>query len=130
MDENQQDKAGSKQIVTEDKLSSPPLSTKDHRGTDRSQNKRMGAIIKRLGFFGYDKETKEYAPNGQLAKITKEYQPGKTFWDWLQLLIIPIVLVGATIGFGLWQAHLTDLQHQQDQQRALDQQQATYYKRT
>ena len=50
---------------------------------------------------------------------------GKTFWDWLQLLIIPLVLASATIGFGLWQAHLADMQHQQDQAIALDQQRAT-----
>ncbi len=67
------------------------------------------------GFRGYDKITKEYTLDGQLAKITKEHQPGKTFWDWLQLLIIPLILAGATIGLGLWQAHLADLQHQSDQ---------------
>jgi uncharacterized protein YjbI with pentapeptide repeats len=122
MDENQQDKTESKLIATEDKLSPPSLSTKDHRRPHRPQNNRMGAIIKRLGFFGYDKETKEYTPNGQLAKITKEHQPGKTFWDWLQLLIIPIILASATIAFGWWQAHLAEVQHQQDQQNALDQQ--------
>jgi hypothetical protein len=46
---------------------------------------------------------------------------GKTLWDWLNLLatlLIPIVVVGATIGFGWWQAHLADVQHQQDQQSA------------
>jgi hypothetical protein len=52
---------------------------------------------------------------------------GKTLWDWLNLLgtlAIPLVVVLATIGFGWWQAHLADLQHQQDQQSALDQQRA------
>jgi uncharacterized protein YjbI with pentapeptide repeats len=48
---------------------------------------------------------------------------GKTLWDWLQLLIIPIILAGATIGFGLWQAHLADTQHLNDIQIANDQQQ-------
>jgi uncharacterized protein YjbI with pentapeptide repeats len=46
---------------------------------------------------------------------------GKTLWDWLNVLgvfLIPIVVVGATIGFGWWQAHLADVQHQQDQQGA------------
>src|SRR5215469_16757778 len=43
---------------------------------------------------------------------------GKTLWDWLQLLIIPIILAGATIVFGLWQAHLADIQHQRDIQIA------------
>src|SRR5450759_1987144 len=46
---------------------------------------------------------------------------GKTLWDWLNLLgvfLIPIVVVGATIGFGWWQVHLADVAHQQDQQSA------------
>src|SRR2546430_10008784 len=37
------------------------------------------------------------SPGGQLVKTTSEYQPGKTLWDWLQLLIIPVVL--AVAGF-------------------------------
>ena len=35
----------------------------------------------------------------------------KTLWDWLNLLgtlAIPLVVVGATIGFSWWQAHLVD----------------------
>jgi hypothetical protein len=46
---------------------------------------------------------------------------GKTFWDWLNLLAalaIPLMVLLATIGFGWWQAHLADVQHQQDQQSA------------
>lgn len=64
---------------------------------------------------------------------------GKTLWDWLQLLgvlAIPLVVAGATLGFGLLQQHLADVQHQRDQQAAtlqhqqdqaiaLDQQRAT-----
>jgi uncharacterized protein YjbI with pentapeptide repeats len=103
---------------------------------NRPQDNRMRTIKLRLGFFGYEKKTKVYTLDGQLAKITEENQPGKTLWDWLQLLIIPIIIAGATIGFGLWQAHLADLQHQSDQvlaqrqhdadqKQALDQQRAT-----
>ena len=43
---------------------------------------------------------------------------GKTIWDWMQLLIIPFVL---TVGGLLFSTY----QHNTDQQRALDQQQAT-----
>src|SRR2546421_3496838 len=43
---------------------------------------------------------------------------GKTLWDWLQLLIVPIVLAGGGYLFGTWQ-------HNVDQQQAQDQQQAT-----
>ena len=50
---------------------------------------------------------------------------GKSFWDWLTTILIPLAVVGATIGFGWWQGHLADVQHQQEQQRVLDQQQAT-----
>jgi len=116
MDDNHQDKTESKLTATKDKLH--PLSSRDQKGPDDPQSNRMRRIIKRLGVFGYDKETKEYAPNGQLAKITKEYQPGKTFWDWLQLLIIPLVLAGGGYLFATWQ-------HDTDQHRTLDQQQAT-----
>ncbi len=52
----------------------------------------------------------------------------KTLWDKLNLfgtLAIPVILALATIGFGWWQVHLADLQHQSDQQRALDQQRQT-----
>ncbi len=63
---------------------------------------------------------------------------GKTLWNWLDLfakLAIPLVVVLATIGFGLWQVHLADIQHQSDQmianqqhmfdqQASLDQQRA------
>ena len=53
---------------------------------------------------------------------------GKTLWDWLQLLgvlAIPLVVAGATLGFGILQANLAQKQHDADQQSALDQQQAT-----
>src|SRR5438874_951627 len=43
---------------------------------------------------------------------------GKTIWDWMQLLIIPFVL---TVGGLLFSAY----QHNTDEQRTLDQQQAT-----
>jgi uncharacterized protein YjbI with pentapeptide repeats len=65
--------------------------------------------------------------------------PGKTAWDWLDLLTkiaIPLVIVGATILIGMQQANLAqqqrvneqtmaNQQHEADQQQALDQQQAT-----
>jgi len=49
---------------------------------------------------------------------------GKSIWDWLDLiakLAIPVVVVGATIGFGWWQVHLADSQHQHDQDLATQQ---------
>jgi uncharacterized protein YjbI with pentapeptide repeats len=53
---------------------------------------------------------------------------GKTLWDWLQLLgvlAIPLVVVGATLLFGIQQANLAQQQHETDKQSALDQQEAT-----
>ncbi len=52
---------------------------------------------------------------------------GKTFRDWLQLigvLLIPLVVAGATILFSAQQSQLAQQQHIAEQQRALDQQQA------
>lgn len=54
------------------------------------------------GFNGYDKVTTAHTisgPNAGTAFKTEEYQPGKTLWDWLQLLIIPAVLAVAALLF-------------------------------
>lgn len=94
------------------------------------KNSRIKDIIEHIGIYGYDKETREYTtdgiPDGKLTKITKEYQRGKTFWDWMQLLIIPFVLALATIWLNFTQAQ-TSLQNSQkqhftDTQLALDKQ--------
>ena len=77
--------------------------------------------------------------NSKARKSSKWDFSDKTGWDWLDMsakLAIPIVVLIATIGLGLWQAHLADLQHQsdqkiaqlqhqQDQASALDQERAT-----
>src|SRR5262245_47970757 len=34
----------------------------------------------------------------------EEVQPAKTLWDWLQLLIVPAILVGVTFAWGYSQA--------------------------
>jgi len=47
------------------------------------------------GFNGYNQETIAHTISGPSAGTvirTEVSQPGKTLWDWLQLLIIPIVL--------------------------------------
>jgi uncharacterized protein YjbI with pentapeptide repeats len=47
------------------------------------------------GFNGYNKITVAHTISGTNAGTvirTEEYQPGRTLWDWLQLLIIPVVL--------------------------------------
>src|SRR5205809_1440020 len=56
------------------------------------------------GFNGYNKVTTAHTISGtNAATVTKteEYQPGKALWDWLQLLIIPLVLAVAALLFNL-----------------------------
>src|SRR5712692_12092826 len=48
------------------------------------------------GFDGYSQVTIAHTTSGPSAGTvvrTEVYQPGKNLWDWLQLLIIPAVLV-------------------------------------
>jgi uncharacterized protein YjbI with pentapeptide repeats len=77
------------------------------------------------------KELKRLRANEKEVFKTNHKRTGfedKTLWDKLNLfgtLAIPLVVVLATIGFGLLQLQLADVQHQQDQQSALDQQWAT-----
>ncbi len=52
------------------------------------------------GFNGYNKVTTAHIISGTNAGTTtrtEEYQPGKALWDWLQLLIIPLVLAIAAL---------------------------------
>ena len=54
------------------------------------------------GFNGYNKVTIIHTISGTNAGTvtkTEEYQPGKTLWDWLQLLIIPLALAIIAIFF-------------------------------
>ncbi|MFL5655307.1 MAG: hypothetical protein ACJ8CB_14165 [Ktedonobacteraceae bacterium] len=54
-----------------------------------------------LGFKGYDKVSIATETTSTPQKVTKtvEHQPGKTLWDWMELLIIPIMF--AIAGFWL-----------------------------
>jgi uncharacterized membrane protein len=92
------------------------------------------------GFNGYNKVTIVHTISGANAgtiTTTEEYQPGKALWDWLQLLIIPVVLAVAALLFNLAnsrterqvaaQRYKQDQQiaarrYEQDQQLALDKQ--------
>jgi uncharacterized protein YjbI with pentapeptide repeats len=56
------------------------------------------------GFNGYNKVTIAHIISGTNAGTvtkTEEYQPGKALWDWLQLLIIPLVLAVGALLFNL-----------------------------
>src|SRR3954453_15341611 len=43
-----------------------------------------------------------------------EVQPAKTLWDWLQLLIVPAILIGVTFA---WSAAQTKSNNQRDDRR-------------
>jgi uncharacterized protein YjbI with pentapeptide repeats len=77
-----------------------------------------------LGVRGYDKITEEYDHDGNLSKVTREHQRGKTAWDWLQLLIIPFVLGAGAIWFNFQQnttsSQASQVQHAIDQKIAQD----------
>ncbi len=89
-------------MATENTLWLPPLSPKDQEKLNHDQHNQRKAIIKETGF------------------------SGKTLWDWLQLLIIPIMLAGGGFWFSLQQsdisAQASQRQHDSDMQVALDQQ--------
>ena len=71
MDENHQGKTGSKLSTTEDNIWLPPVSPNEQKKVERLQKK---PFAERMGVVG------------------------KTFEDFVRLLLIPIVL--ATVGFG------------------------------
>jgi uncharacterized protein YjbI with pentapeptide repeats len=93
MDENYRDKTESKLIATEDKLWLPPLSLKDQKKVKQLQKK---PFAERMGF------------------------AGKTPWDLIQLLLIPLVLAGVGYWFTAQQnqtsLELNKRQHQADLQ--------------
>jgi uncharacterized protein YjbI with pentapeptide repeats len=110
MDENHQDKTEKK--LTEDKLTPSLLPLQDQRGTDQLQNNRVEDTIEYLRHHGYT-ITEEYSNTGQLLKISGEHPQRKTLWDWLQLLIIPLLIFFLGIGF-TWVQNQTSLQIAQD----------------
>ncbi len=81
------------------------------------------------GFNGYNKVTIAHTISGTNAGTvikTEEYQPGKALWDWLQLLIIPLVLAVAALLFNLantrTERQIAKERYEQDQHIALDKQ--------
>lgn len=115
MDKNHQDETESRLAATQDKLTLPPLSAEEQGQPARlhkEQNKPKTRIIDRAGF------------------------SGKTLWDWLPLLLqllgalaIPVAIALGTAWFSYQQnqtsLQISERQHDADQQRALDQQEAT-----
>ena len=64
----------------------------------------IGYLFDWTGFNGYSQVTTAHTISGLSAGTvtrTEVYQPGKTLWDWMQLLFIPVVLAIA----GFWFSH-------------------------
>lgn len=110
MEEYHQDNAENNLMTTENEpsllLAEPEDEKEAQKKLARPRENEKGAFSTTYGRIGFQR---------------------RTLWDWMMLLVvllIPLVIVSATIGFAWWQAHLADLQYQSDQQRTLDQQRA------
>lgn len=71
------------------------------------------------GFNGYNQVTIAHTTSGSSAGTvvrTEVYQPGKALWDWMQLLIIPVVLVIA----GFWLNQIQKSREQKTTQQQAD----------
>src|SRR5437763_10630990 len=83
-----------------------------------------------LGLNGYNKVTIATDLSSSPPKSTRtiEYQPGKTLWDWLQLIIVPVALGIITFWFNSLQKNIEDqraqTQKEIEDQRAINQEQA------
>jgi uncharacterized protein YjbI with pentapeptide repeats len=62
------------------------------------------------------------APPQSQGQASPQHERRQWGLDLLSKLVIPLVVVGVTIGFGWWQGQLADRQHQSDQQIVTDQQ--------
>jgi len=72
------------------------------------------AILVVLIWVGYNFDVTGFAVAGNPK--TQPYQPAKTVWDWLQLLIVPMVLAGAALWFNAQQGK-TERKIAQDQEQ-------------
>ncbi len=73
------------------------------------------------GFSGYNKITVAHTISGTNAGTvirTEEYQPGRTLWDWMQLLFIPVVLAVAGFWFNHRERKAAELRAENERQAA------------
>src|SRR5260221_9157532 len=76
------------------------------------------SLINGTGFNSYNKITVAHTISGTNAGTvirTEEYQSGRTLWDWMQLLIIPVVLA---VGGDVINLTISRGEHQAAKQRA------------
>src|SRR5437016_3991438 len=80
------------------------------------------------GFNGYNKVTIARTLSGTntgTVTRTEEYQPGKSLWDWLQLLFVPAVLTLGAVWITARQNHdreIAQVQQEKDLKIAIDNQ--------
>src|SRR5579864_1129885 len=83
------------------------------------------ALIIAVHWFGWD-WTGFTSATGPTLKPNEQYRPAKTLWDWLQLLIVPLVLAIAALLFNLattrTEQKIGARRYKQDQEIALDKQ--------
>jgi hypothetical protein len=83
-----------------------------------------------LGLKGYEKvasmvqiadETQDQEAQAKKHTITYELQPGKTLWDWLQLLLVPVVLAIVAFSFNAGQASTSQqIEEKSKQEQVVD----------
>jgi len=106
-------------MTTEDKSTHSSLTRQNQRRPNQyqrrpnqSQNNQMDTIIKQLSDSGY-KVTKEYSDSGKLSGVSGESPLRKTWWDWADLLIVPLLIFFLGIGF-TWIQYLSSNQIAQE----------------
>src|ERR1700686_3283352 len=92
----------------------------------------VGYLFDWSGFNGYTQVSIVHALSGPAAGTvtrTEAFQPGKSLWDWLQLIIIPVVLAIGGFWFNQVQKNreekATERRAQVDREIALDNQRET-----
>jgi uncharacterized protein YjbI with pentapeptide repeats len=113
-------------MSTEDTFVAPSLSSVEQKVLNRAQLTRWKKFVNWLGFRGYDKLTWEYDPDGTLQKVTLDHVRGKTFVDWITLLVsaVGIFVVVASFYSLYLNVHQFNLQQASDQTKTQAQNQA------
>jgi hypothetical protein len=77
------------------------------------------SMINGTGFNGYYAISTTRTISGPLHTITstETYQPGKTLWDWMQLLFIPVVLAVAGFWFNHRERRAAELRAENERKR-------------
>ncbi len=97
--------------MRKDKSIISSLSPQNQEGTDRSQNNQAEDTIKHLRSHGHTL-TEVSSNAGQLSKVIGQHLPKKTWRDWMQLLLIPFILVAVWSAFNWEQSRISETNNQ------------------